>query len=77
MMARGFRDEGRHWPQHGQEQTERSDLVDIAVTLVHQTELAWLVDNGERQAWVPKSRGEFSGGILTLPERLATEKRLI
>ena len=63
----------------------RSDLVDIPVTLHHETDKAWLVsDTGDRSkaVWVPKSQAEIepaSKGVhtRTLPERLATEKGLV
>lgn len=62
----------------------RSDLIDISVTLVHETERAVLVDHGGTESvWLPKSACEIerdpSGKTwtLTLPERLATEKGLI
>ena len=62
-----------------------SDLVDLDVQVLHETEMAALVtldvpDNG---VWLPKSKIEISetgiGGIMTvtLPEWLALEKGLI
>lgn len=62
----------------------RSDLVDISVVLVHQTEKAVLVDHGgAANVWLPRSAIEIErdpGGktwTVTLPERLAAEKGLI
>ncbi len=62
----------------------RSDLVDISVVLVHQTEKAVLVDHGgDGNVWLPRSAIEIekdSNGktwTVTLPERLAQEKGLI
>ena len=62
----------------------RSDLIDLSVVLVHETDKAVLVDHGEaKPTWVPKSLCEIerdSNGktwTLTLSERLATEKGLI
>jgi hypothetical protein len=63
----------------------RSDLIDLDVQLVHQTEKAILVtlDVPDNAVWLPRSRCELSetgiGGImrLTLPEPLALEKGLI
>jgi hypothetical protein len=62
----------------------RSDLVDISVVLVHQTDKAVLVDHGgEANVWLPRSVIEIekdAGGktwTVTLPERLAQEKGLI
>lgn len=64
--------------------TGRSDLIDLSVVLVHETDRAVLVDHGgEGSVWVPKSLCEIerdaSGKTwtLTLPERVAQEKGLI
>lgn len=62
----------------------RSNLVDISVVLVHQTEKAVLVDaGGDRNVWLPRSAIEIECDAngktwtVTLPERLAMEKGLI
>ncbi|MCA0303506.1 MAG: hypothetical protein LCH95_13975 [Proteobacteria bacterium] len=62
----------------------RSDLIDISVVLVHETERAVLVDHGGAETvWLPKSAVEIerdAGGrtwTVTLPERLAAEKGLL
>ena len=62
----------------------KSDLIDVAVQLHHETEKAWLVsDDGDKAkaVWIPKSQAEIepkgSAHILTLPEWLANDKRLI
>ena len=62
----------------------KSDLVDIACTLRHETERAWFLDVGYAQpVWIPKSQAEYESdptggcGIITLPEWLAKEKGLI
>lgn len=60
--------------------TGRSDLIDIAVTLVHETDKAWLFDHGgPENVWVAKSQGEYdpSDGTVALPEWLAKEKGMI
>lgn len=58
-----------------------SDLVDVTVVLKHTTEKAWLVDDGTREVWVPRSQCELvkKGSVweLTLSERTAREKGLI
>lgn len=54
-----------------------SDLVDITCTLRHQTDKAYLVDDGDKQVWVPKSQCEYDDGVLTLPEWLARDKGFI
>ncbi len=61
------------------------ELVDLTVTLHHETEKAFLVsDSGDRDKaiWVPKSQCEvevLKGNtvILTMPEWLAIERELI
>ena len=57
----------------------KSDLVDIAATLRHQTEKAFLLDHGGDEAvWVPISMVEDNkDGTFTMPEWLAMEKGLI
>lgn len=59
----------------------KSNLVDVACIIRHETERAWLVDVGEEKpVWIPKSQAEIDeahGTILTLPEWLAREKGLI
>ena len=63
----------------------KSDLVDLDVQVLHETEKAALVtlDVPENGVWLPKSKIEISetgtSGImtLTLPEWLALERGLI
>lgn len=62
----------------------RSDLVDIEVVLKHETDKAWLVNEGDFDAWIPKSRGELEKNpapsrtwTLTIPQGLAEEKGLV
>ena len=74
-MARGFLDEDRS--RRGDEEVRKSDLVDIAAELVHQTSGAFLINDGSRQVWVPKTLVERDGNTFTMPARLAKEKRLI
>jgi hypothetical protein len=67
--------------------TMKSDVVDLSVVLLRQTERAILVneteDNSAQSVWLPKSKVEFDDVTLgtittvTLPEWLATEKGLI
>lgn len=52
-------------------------MIDIPARLVHETELAWLLDTGDSEpVWLPKSAVEFDGLTLTLPKYLAIEKGL-
>ena len=55
-----------------------SDLVDIACTIVHQTDRGILIDDGTRQAWLPKALTEVNDdGTVTVSEWLAKHKGLI
>jgi hypothetical protein len=55
-----------------------SDLVDIAAEIRRETEKAWLLFDGEREVWVPKSQVEDNGdGTFAMPEWLAIAKELI
>lgn len=72
--------------------TGQSDLVDITAELKHETDKAYLIDDGSgKEVWVPKSHVERSNQPVriaekgqsnhtfefTMPEWLATEKGLI
>jgi hypothetical protein len=60
------------------EQAQKSDLIDITATLRHQTEKAYLIDDGGQKIWVPKSHVEHNDdGTFTMPEWLAKHKGLI
>jgi len=59
-------------------------IIDIAVEIRHETAYAWLVHDGHRDAWLPKSLVEVSeegpgsrSCIVTLPEWLAKREGLI
>lgn len=62
----------------------RSNLVDIAVVLSRETEKAWLLDHGGKEAaWVPKSQAELEPNrdgkthTLTVEQWLAEEKGMV
>ena len=59
----------------------KSDLVDIAVELRHETAKAYLVNTGGTECWLPKSQVEYykerTTEIVTMPYWLAREKGLI
>jgi hypothetical protein len=56
----------------------RSELVDIAAQLKHETERAYLLYDGAREAWVPKAAVEKNeDGTWTMPLRLAKEKEFV
>jgi hypothetical protein len=66
----------------------KSDLIDLAVEIRHETANAFLVHDGHRDVWVPKSQCEVhyvnhalsdnpGGATITMPEWLAKAKELI
>lgn len=58
----------------------RSEIIDIEITLIHQTEKAYLVDAGHGEnVWVPKSVAEYdeSDRTLSLPRSWAESKGLV
>lgn len=63
----------------------RSNVVDLEVTLHHETEKAYKVSTSgedEDAVWVPKAAAEmeFKGGSfyeMTLPEQMAIDKGLV
>lgn len=60
----------------------KSNLVDIACEIKVETKAAYLIDDGIKEAWLPKSQVEldFQHGkatVVTVPEWLAKEKGLI
>jgi hypothetical protein len=56
-------------------------LCDIAAELRHETDRAYLIFDGSKQVWLPKSMVEHSdhdgADIFTMPEWLAKEKGLL
>ncbi len=53
-------------------------LCDIAAELRHETAAAYLVFDGAKKVWLPKSQVERNDdGTFTMPEWLAVEKELI
>ena len=56
----------------------KEKLVDITAVLRHETDAAYLIDDGVTKVWVPKSQVEMNDdGTFTMPEWLAQEKELI
>jgi hypothetical protein len=56
----------------------RDLLTEIAAELQHETDLAFLLFDGDTKAWVPKSMTENNGdGTFTMPEWLAKDKGFI
>jgi len=57
------------------DKAQRSSIIDLALTKIHETKLALLLSDGLRQAWVPKSQVEdYGDGTFAMPENLAKEK---
>lgn len=55
-----------------------SRLIEIAAEVIHETDKAYLLFDGVRKAWVPKSvTQDNEDGTFTMPERLAQEKEFI
>ena len=65
------------------EAARKSDLVDIQVEVIHTTDRAVLVDDGDRRVWLPLAQVELGpigprrGATVTMPEWLAIEKELV
>lgn len=56
----------------------RSDIIDIAAELHHETDKAFLLSDGDRKEWVPKAQVENNDdGTFAMPEWLALEKGFI
>jgi hypothetical protein len=58
------------------EDVQKSDLVDITAELRRETEKAWLVFDGSKEVWLPKSQVERERNVFTMPSWLAGEKGL-
>ena len=55
-----------------------SRLTEISAVIRHETKAAWLIFDGAKEVWVPKSMIEDNDdGTFTMPEWLAKEKGLI
>ena len=53
-------------------------LFDFAATLKHETDNAYLVNDGDKDYWLPKKLTEDNGdGTFTIPEWLAVEKGIV
>jgi len=55
-----------------------SEIVEIEADLVHETPRAYLVSDGDRECWLPKSLTQYDGhGTFAIPEWLAMREGLI
>jgi hypothetical protein len=61
----------------------KSDLIDVVVIIKAETSKAYLVTDGAKEVWLPKSQIEVEKhkdsmtSTVTMPEWLAIEKRLV
>jgi hypothetical protein len=56
----------------------KNELIDIAAGIRVETEKAWLLHDGTKEAWVPKSQVERNpDGTFTMPVWLAKDKGFI
>lgn len=55
------------------------EIIEIAGQLRHETERAYLLFDGDKEVWLPKSSCEWdaSDNTMQMPEWLAMEKELI
>lgn len=52
--------------------------INIDAELIHETEMAFLIDDGNVREWVPKSQVEDNGdGTFSVPDWLAKDKGFI
>lgn len=57
---------------------KKHNIIEIAAELRHTTDKAFLLYDGEKEAWVAKSQVEDNGdGTFSMPEWLAMEKEFI
>lgn len=55
----------------------KSNLIEVSCEIRHETEKAYLIFDGTKEVWLPKSQVEVEDGEVTMPEWLAMEKGLI
>lgn len=69
----------RNIEQAEKDMNMRSNLVDVDVKLIHETDDAYLVcyDEDKPNVWVPKSQSEYEDGVLTVSQWLAEEKGMV
>ena len=67
-MSRGFLSDG---------DVRKSDLVDVSAELKRETDKAFLINDGDKEVWLPKSQVERDRNTFTMPEWLVQEKELI
>jgi hypothetical protein len=55
------------------------DIVDVPCTIKHETDLAVLINDGDKDYWLPFSQVEVdrTANVVSMPEWLAIEKGLI
>lgn len=57
----------------------KAELIDIAAEIKAETERAYLIFDGTKTGWVPKSQVEYDQkhGVFTMPTWLAKDKEFI
>lgn len=53
------------------------DIIEIACIIKYQTEKAVLINDGDKDVWLPLSKVDVSENEVSLPEWLALDKGLI
>lgn len=55
------------------------DFIEIAEVLRHETQQAYLLFEGDKEVWIPKSLCRWDGAekVMQMPEGLALDKGLI
>jgi hypothetical protein len=68
----------RGFNQGAKNMSKKNELVDITVNLLHETEMAVLVTDGDDEVWLPKSQIEYEiidqrerTAVVTMPTWLA------
>jgi hypothetical protein len=59
--------------------SKNHDIIEIAGELRHETEKAYLLFDGDKEVWIPKSHGEWDAYSKTMqmPEWMAIERGLL
>jgi hypothetical protein len=84
---RFYHNKARVWVEITKEEYDKmsKETVEVAVEILEEREASWLVSDGDREVWIPKSQIEDSKDELTegvhttieIPEWLAQDRGLI
>ena len=53
------------------------DVVELELDYVTESHKAYLVSDGDKEVWLPKSYCKRDGKVFTIPEWMAVEKELV